>query len=126
MERLTFRDRCGRWCVDTRNGAMCVDDGNVSGKPITHLSLYEDAIPFANIPRAAELLRADNKGLCVVLPCEIDDTVWEIYRTIGRKYSVRPTLFWWSDIPRIGKTVFLTRAEAEVVLMEMKGTEKEK
>lgn len=37
---------------------------------------YEDAIPFDDLPRAAELVKADREGRCVVLPCR--DTVYII------------------------------------------------
>lgn len=36
-------------------------------------------------------------------------------RLDGTDY-VQETEFWWSDIPEIGKTVFLTREEAEAAL----------
>ena len=31
---------------------------------------------------------------------------------------MRETEFWWSDIPQMGKTVFLTREAAEAALKE--------
>ena len=47
-------------------------------KVFTRLAAYEDAIPFPDLPRAAELIKADDKGLCVVLPCEVGSTVYTI------------------------------------------------
>ncbi|WP_087066432.1 hypothetical protein [Intestinibacillus massiliensis] len=40
---------------------------------------YEDAIPFPDLLRAAELVKADDKGLCVVLPCKVGSTVYTIF-----------------------------------------------
>lgn len=95
--------------------------------------------------RIRELLKADKEGRLVVLPCKVGDTVWAnldgmrhtrkcviefadigshvttiVFSTVvglREQYGVNPSSF--------GKTVFLSREEAEKALQEMKGdTEK--
>ena len=72
--------------------------------------------------RLRELAEADKAGRCVVLPCKVYETdgvrVYEhavrgiIYRTAGG-----PDF----DESTIGKSIFLTREEAERALQEMEG-----
>ena len=76
------------------------------------------------IDRLCDLAEADRDGRVVVLPCKVGDTVYRIFNPPGRKpvisahtlmsvdYIVR-----WLD--KFGKTVFLTREEAEKALEEM-------
>ena len=97
--------------------------------------------------RLRELAQADREGRCVVLPCKIGDIVYEIRYTAennsprkhARKifdYSVsactwrmreQPDMCYVSekkctksDFAFMGRTVFLTRAEAEAALEGMK------
>lgn len=70
--------------------------------------------------RIRELLKADEDGRLVVLPCKVGDTVYIKRRTFDGTDIVGKTELWWSDIPYIGKTVFLTREEAEKALEKMK------
>ena len=75
--------------------------------------------------RIRELLKADKDGRLVVLPCKVGDTVYRIFNPSDREpvisahtlmsvdYIVR-----WLD--KFGKTVFLTRKEAEKALEAMK------
>lgn len=88
--------------------------------------------------RIRELLKADMDGRLVVLPCKVGDTVW-ITGSVRRLYSEKVRTFFCGnpsygrgmadnsvqmirttgcDIPihEFGKTVFLTREEAEKVL----------
>lgn len=100
-----------------------------------------------DLDRLKELAEADKEGRCVVLPCKHNDTVWFIkfafsvahspieanYVSIRRidpdgdiLYSCTTVCnkierrFMSSDI---GKTVFLTKAEAEKALEELKNYE---
>lgn len=66
--------------------------------------------------RLAELLTADSAGRLVVLPCKVGDTVYILRRTFDGADVVGETELWWTDIPQLGKTVFLTREEAENAL----------
>jgi hypothetical protein len=86
--------------------------------------------------RLRELAEADKDGRCVVLPCKVGDTVW-IVGAVRKLYSAKVRTFFCGhpsavrggdddghihmirttegDIPmkELGKTVFLTREEAE-------------
>lgn len=70
--------------------------------------------------RFAELLTAERDGRLVVLPCKVGDTVYILRRTFDGADVVGETELWWTDIPQLGKTVFLTREEAEKALEAMK------
>ena len=94
------------------------------------------------IGRMRELIKADKDGRVVVLPCKVGDTVW-ITGSVRRLYSEKVRTFFCGnpsygrgmadnsvqmirttgcDIPihEFGKTVFLTREEAEKALEAMK------
>ena len=68
--------------------------------------------------RLRELAQAKKEGRLVVLPCEIGSPVYSHARKLDGADYVRETEFWWSDIPQMGKTVFLTREAAEAALKE--------
>lgn len=70
--------------------------------------------------RLRELAEADKDGRVVVLPCKMGDTVYYIRREFDGTDVVGEAEFWWSDIPYIGKTIFITREEAEKALEAMK------
>lgn len=94
--------------------------------------------------RLRELTEADKDGRVVVLPCKVGDTVW-IVGTVRKLYSAKVRTFFCGhpsavrgddvdghihmirttecDIPmqEFGKTVFLSRAEAERAIQEMEG-----
>ena len=90
-----------------------------------------------DVDRMRELAEADKDGRLVVLPCKVGDTLYEVTgrKTISeyRVKAIRVELFcvfieWeiekgfvWQSLPgitqnEIGKTVFLTREEAEKAL----------
>ena len=76
--------------------------------------------------RLRELAEADKDGRVVVPPCKVGDTVWRIKR-IFETYPdksepyIEPDAFLLQDVFNIGKTVFLTREEAEKALRGMEG-----
>lgn len=97
----------------------------------------------AGVHRLTELAEADREGRCVVLPCKVGDVVYEIRYTAEnirpRKHAkkkfdhsvsgctwrmracpdmcyVSPKKCTKSDFSFMGRTVFLTRAEAEEAL----------
>jgi hypothetical protein len=90
--------------------------------------------------RLRELAEADKDGRCVVLPCKVGDTVWFIPDgkrvcecevlfidskdcdatiLLGSKFGLKGTTQ--RHASSFGKTVFLTREEAEKALQEMEG-----
>lgn len=108
----------------------------------THrLADYEDiADTVGGFDRLRELAEADKDGRLVVLPCKAGDTVYEVTsrKTISeyRVKAIRVELFCvfieWDivagfvdksifgvSVDEIGKTVFLTREEAEAALEAM-------
>ena len=87
--------------------------------------------------RLRELAEADKDGRVVVLPCKVGDTVWRIVRD-GEPHITRDEvrdMYFADDMTpcvelvggrvtfteKFGKTVFLSRAEAERALQEMDG-----
>ena len=95
-----------------------------------------------DVDRIKELAEADKDGRLVVLPCKVGDTVW-ITGSVRRLYSEKVRTFFCGDpsysrgmadngvkmirttgcdipIHEFGKTVFLTREEAEKALEVMK------
>lgn len=101
---------------------------------------YAEQVPeyIEALKLSAELLQADAEGRLVVLPCKVGDTLYHIFygeiidtkvRTffIGHpSYNVEKrnlrmirTDRWDIPMDSIGKTVFLTRKEAEAALEKM-------
>ena len=87
-----------------------------------------------------EIVQADREGKCVVLPLKSDDEVYIILLSRVFLFEVTSAV-WYHESPiykamhgihlcyvfnqdDIGKTVFLTRKEAEAALERMKGEEK--
>ena len=113
---------------------------SMMGKAISEITEFE-GLP---IDRIRELAEADKDGRVVVLPCKVGDTVW-IVGTVRKLYSAKVRTFFCGhpsavrgdddgghihmirttecDIPmqEFGKTVFLSREEAEKALQEMEG-----
>ena len=113
---------------------------SMMGKAISEITEF-DGLP---IDRLRELAEADKDGRVVVLPCKVGDTVW-IVGTVRKLYSAKVRTFFCGhpstvcgsdpyghihmirttecDIPmqEFGKTVFLSREEAEKALREMEG-----
>ena len=87
-----------------------------------------------SISRMVELMKADKEGRVVVLPCKVGDTVYfallgriiekQVFSIVSFSNSKRIYCGGTSEYFRpedIGKTVFLSRAEAEKALQEMEG-----
>lgn len=91
-------------------------DGAPLSNAIARLAAYEETGL-----EPEELAQAKKKGRLVVLPCEIGSPVYSHARKLDGADYVRETEFWWSDIPQMGKTVFLTREAAEAALDAMGG-----
>lgn len=76
--------------------------------------------------RLRELAEADRNHQIVILPCKVGDTVWRIKRTFETypdksEPYIEPDAFLLQDVFNIGKTVFLTREEADHELKRVKG-----
>lgn len=142
MERLTFE---GNFCdlAQCRDSA-CRQSGTCTQRLVwERLKAYEDygLSPQAcaeareieetlsgcdySISRMVELMKADKDGRVVVLPCKVGDTVYRlqyIEQTPGRfTVGIVPIKFALIWLEEFGKTVFLSREEAEKALQEMEG-----
>ena len=142
MERLTFE---GNFCdIAQCRELPCPYDGSCTQKEVwERLKAYEDAglSPQAcaeareieetlssydySISRMVELMKADKDGRVVVLPCKVGDTVYRlqyIEQPPGRfTVGIVPIKFALIWLEEFGKTVFLSREEAEKALQEMDG-----
>ena len=137
--RLTYRGNNGKGYVRAKQyyDGVYTQLENVAER----LTAYEDAIPFADLPRAAELYKADLEGRVPVLPVpfgagkvvfgiEQDDLYEDVPKSIAtidceeiEHMEIWPTgeLIitvdgWEIGKTDIGDTIFLTRAEAEAAL----------
>lgn len=105
-----------------------------NAKTIIESAFAEDT---SKAERIRKLLAADKEGRVVVLPCKVGDTVWRIVRD-GEPHITRDEvrdMYFADDMTpcvelvggrvtfteKFGKTVFLSREEAEKALREMEG-----
>ena len=106
---------------------------SMMGKAISEITEF-DGLP---IDRLRELAEADKDGRVVVLPCKVGDTVWRIIRD-GEPHITRDEvrdMYFADDMTpcvelvgrrvtfteKFGKTVFLSREEAEKALRGIEG-----
>lgn len=109
MERLTKKDCKIGWPV--------VMPDCIVYSMTNRLAAIEDILgDDYDLDRLRELVQADREGKCAALPCKIGSLVYSHARNFDGKDYVKETEFWWSDIPQIGKTVFLTREAARGAL----------
>lgn len=113
-EPMAQSSATGCECYETVKSSMAHYVGTLDGA--------EGKIPN----RLRELAEADKDGRCVVLPCKVGDTVWRIKRTFETypdksEPYIEPDAFLLQDVFNIGKTVFLTREEADHELKRVKG-----
>lgn len=150
MERLTFDGNfCDiAQCSEVPGGSFC-EDGACSQKKVwERLKAYEDSgcepeevrpkgkageialnlmrlaglESLCSYDRLRELAEADKDGRVIILPCKV-------YETDGVRvyeHTVREVIYETAGGPAfdknaIGKSIFLTRAEAERALQEMEG-----
>ena len=77
------------------------------------------------IDKLAEYEGLEEQGRLVKLPCKVGT---DIYYILGipneTPCTIDSCVFELSDIHKIGKTLFLTKAEAEAKLKELRGREK--
>ena len=141
MERLTFE---GNFCdIAQCRELPCKYDGNCTQKEVwERLKAYEDSrlSPQAcaeareieetlsgcnySISRMVELMKADKEGRVLILPCKVGDTVYAADAAPVIPLRVKELAFYlkgedggdYERVSNIGKTVFLTREEAEKAL----------
>lgn len=131
MERLTKRLPDGKAVVVCDSCEQKMDKqctfSECRASLIKRLAAYEDiAEPCGGLDRLRKLAEADKDGRLVVLPCKLGTKVYRIRYKIA-DYPDEPDLeiadTWFTPEYRedIGKTVFLTREEAERAMEEMEG-----
>ena len=133
MERLTDKNIVGKYfypkCFEKCDGLVAssnCDNCEIMTSLCAQLGKYEDL---------------EEQGRLVKLPCKIGTEVYDItwwdnvqekvvvkgkayYRTV-HKHKITKLPFTYSDIDDFGKTVFLTKSEAEEKLKELRGEENE-
>ena len=129
MERLTEKQSSG-YDLKAMNGEWCNKYCEQQ-----RVETCNECVIYQAIQKLAEYENAEEQGLLLRLPCPIDTTVYNItwwddvqekvkvdgktfYRTV-HKHKVSKSTFSLLDIYDFGKTVFLTKAEAEQKLKEM-------
>jgi len=144
IAQSVFRQRCVERLADYEDSA-CEPEEVLPKDKADEIALklmrLADLESLCNYTRLRELAEADKDGRLVVLPCKVGDMLYEV---TGRKtisvYKVRAIRvelfglfiewdivegFVWQSLTginagEIGKTVFLTREEAEKALEAMK------
>ena len=160
MERLTYEgDFCDiAMCFETRGGSFCEDGACQQRKAWERLKQYEDTglepekikeleadwcvanqliqeyKDIGKVQRALDLLKAEQDGRLVVLPCKIGDTLYMIVKKpipekglLGhvRRFSLTYKNLAWV-LRCLGKRVFPSSEEAEAAIPVMKRKEGKK
>ena len=145
MERLTYRDKDGFPMMKKRGGFKQGGVDRLAAYEDTRLtpaevhSMYGEWRAMMSVlnsigggyTRLRELAEADRAGRLVVLPCKVGDGLWtfcshpveQVYSftvtdisTLNGRTMLNTSRFGVIDAHDVGKTVFLTREEAEKAL----------
>lgn len=135
MERLTFRTELGVSIDKEEDCPTCSICCNCDIPP-RKCKYISDALE-----KLADYEDLDEQDRLLKLPCKIGTEVYNItwwddvqekivvkgktYYRIIHKYKVSKSTFDYTDIEKIGKTVFRTKAEAEAKLKELRGNQNE-
>ena len=89
------------------------------------LMCLADLESLCSYTRLRELAEADKDGRLVVLPCEVGTATYYIHYPIAvypdkSEPEIKRGIFTLCDLDRVGRSVFLTREEAEAALEAMK------
>jgi hypothetical protein len=123
MERLTEDSVTGETYIK-QCASSCPYDGDFCGT---------DECPVLNAvaDKLGEYERAEEQGLFVRLPCKVGDTVYKLWYYDGKPYKIQQhvirtlsELCGIMEAKKLGKSVFLTREEAEKKLEELKNGKK--
>lgn len=129
--------------AELRGRLMQYEDTGLEPAMCANYKTFEDEAISKGVPfkRIVELMEADKAGRLAVLPCKAGDTVYEVtsrktiseYRVKAIRVELFCTFIEWDivagfvdksifgvPVDEIGKTVFLTREEAEKALEAMK------
>jgi len=129
MERLTFE---GNFCdiAQCKEIPCPYNDACSARKVWERLKAYEDMVRDISTDRLRELAEADKDGRVEVLPCKVGDKLYRVfageifehrvgsmkYFAIQGRWDIETYPFCPCVESSIGKTIFLTREEAEKAL----------
>lgn len=143
MERITSpaEGYCEKYCPDYIMPG-CDPEKCVHKNDVAMYEALKSIEGIAPLDRLRELAQADREGRCVVLPCKVGDVVYGFHNgktilpmvakwietndgwTVAAQYTpMAPKFYRFADF---GKTVFLTREEADAALEVQKGAEDER
>lgn len=138
MERLTERTTDGILVKENHGeNALRTFYQCFGGKPNANYSNCEEG--YCAMEKLADYEDAEEQGLLLRLPCKVGTEVYNItwwddvqekvvvkgktYCRTVHKHKVTKSTFSYFDIDEFGKTIFLTKEEAEAKLKEMEGAE---
>ena len=135
-ERDELQEKIGEAYSKGRQSALDeIAYAEQTGLVLVETPLLEEYIKIGTTDHLRELAQAEKDGRLVVLPCKVGDTVWVVFGDSARKavYKTRvqgisittrstailnfggyPVQYAWAY--EVGKTVFLTREEAEAAM----------
>ena len=147
MERLTYRDKDGFPMMKKRGGfkqggverLAAYEDTHMMPSDVTSMRMDMAIIAAlfngVDVDRMKELAEAEKAGRLVALPCKVGDGLWtfcshpveQVYSftvtdisTLNGRTMLNTSRCGVIDARDVGKTVFLTREEAENALEAMK------
>lgn len=153
MKSVFSQKPCDTCCVDSQVGNpynwerecdRCIKLGQWKNEALIRLSKIEDILGDEyDLDRLKELVQADKEGRCVLLPCKVGDKLYKISENGVKEVVVQSIVFMLShtvnhltvhvanergamteiETKDFGKTIFLTRKEAEASLERMKRNE---
>lgn len=151
MKSVFSQKPCDTCCVYSQVGNpynwerecdRCIKLGQWKNEVLIRLSKIEDILGDEyDLDRLKELVEADREGRCVLLPRKVGDKLYKISENGVKEVVVQSIVFMLShtvnhltvhvanergamteiETKDFGKTVFLTREEAEAALKKMKG-----
>ena len=134
MKRLTIRNSDGsvsqptdlNWAAALEKLAAYEDTGldpeeieKANNVMVSAFNLAVNSGTDMLVGRLKEIIRAEAEGRLLVLPCRVGDVVYitgSKYRAGRDETWVNTGKFRFSDLEKLGKSVFLTREEAEAAL----------
>lgn len=119
-ERLTEKTDKGIWVKESHGENVIKTLYQCYGaEPLPDYSNCDEG--YLAMEKLEEYETAEEDGRLVVLPCKVGTRVYEIYQFCGYGvWEIDEHKIKLEDLDKIGKTIFLTRKEAEKALKEMK------
>lgn len=119
-ERLTEKTDKGIWVKESHGENVIKTLYQCYGaEPLPDYSNCDEG--YLAMEKLLEYESAEEDGRLVVLPCKVGTRVYEIYQFCGYGvWEIDEHKIKLEDLDKIGKTIFLTRKEAEKALKEMK------